>query len=72
MSKGWQVIPAVFYPNNPSVSTSGFDFCNITITYTIANSQRNTTVQVWLPTEGWNQRIQAIGMSIPRHTRVFA
>ncbi|TID20705.1 feruloyl esterase b precursor [Venturia nashicola] len=61
VSKGRQIIPAGLYSNNPSVSSSGVDFCNVTVTYTIANSQRNTSVQVWLPTEEWNQRIQAIG-----------
>ncbi|QDS72107.1 hypothetical protein FKW77_003629 [Venturia effusa] len=61
VSKGWQVAIPFGYPNNPTVTSSGVDFCNITVTYTIADSQRNTTVQVWLPTGEWNQRIQAIG-----------
>jgi hypothetical protein len=59
--KGWQYIPAGLYSNNPSVSARSVEFCNVTVTYTIVNSERNTTVQVWLPTEGWNGRIQAIG-----------
>lgn len=65
MSKGWQWIPAASYTNNPTVSSNGVDFCNVTVTYSIAGSQRNTTVQIWLPTEEWNQRIQAIGKSFP-------
>ncbi|KAE9974295.1 hypothetical protein EG328_003940 [Venturia inaequalis] len=62
VSKGMQIVPGGgWYPNNPTVRTSALDFCKVTVTYTIANSQRNTSVQVWLPTEGWNQRIQASG-----------
>jgi hypothetical protein len=59
--KGWQYIPAGLYSNNPSVSASSVEHCNVTVTYTITGSQRNTTVQVWLPTEDWNSRIQAVG-----------
>jgi hypothetical protein len=61
VSKGWQYIPAGLYSNNPTVSAPSISFCNVTVTYTRVGSNRNTTVQVWLPTAGWNSRIQAIG-----------
>jgi feruloyl esterase len=59
----FQYIPAGVYSNNPGVLSTGRSLCNVTVTYTPKDSKRVTTVQVWLPTENWNERIQAVGGS---------
>jgi hypothetical protein len=59
--KGWQYITPGLNPNGPAISATSVNFCNVSITYTPLDTSRITTVQVWLPTEKWNERIQAIG-----------
>jgi hypothetical protein len=61
VNKGWQYITPGLNPNGPAVTATSVSFCNVTITYTPLGASRVTTVQVWLPTEKWNERIQGIG-----------
>lgn len=52
------------YSHHAAVNITDISFCNITVTYTHpkANpSGRNIKVQVWLPLDGWNQRLQSMG-----------
>jgi hypothetical protein len=61
VEKGWQYIPAGLNANGPAVTVNSLNFCNVTVTYSPLNTTRITTVQVWLPTEDWNGRMQGIG-----------
>jgi Tannase and feruloyl esterase len=56
-------VPAGLYSNNGAVYGSDLSFCNVTVTYTPNDSNRTTTVQVLLPTNKWNGRMQAVGGS---------
>jgi hypothetical protein len=49
---------------SPGSSRSGIyciQFCNVTITYTHPGWNDNIHVQVWLPFQDWNGRLQALG-----------
>jgi hypothetical protein len=59
--KTWELIPAGLYSNNGPVIASGLSYCNVTITYTPLDSDNKTTVQVWLPAQKWNGRMQGLG-----------
>jgi hypothetical protein len=49
------------YSNNGAVTVpAGLQYCNVTITYNPPDSERLTTVQVWLPSK-WNERMQGVG-----------
>jgi hypothetical protein len=61
VERGWQYIPAGLNANGPAVTADNMSFCNVTITYKPLNATRTTTVQVWLPTKDWNERMQGIG-----------
>jgi hypothetical protein len=63
VKRGFQYVNEGVYFNNPSVSSWSSEFCNITVQYTPLGIERQTTVQIWLPTKQWNGRIQAIGGS---------
>jgi hypothetical protein len=57
----FQYIPAGLYFNNGAVSATGLSYCKVSISYTDFKSNRKTGVQVWLPSEKWNGRMQGIG-----------
>jgi hypothetical protein len=61
--KGYQLVSEGAYFNNPTVSSPSSEFCNVTIQYTPLGTDSKTTVQIWLPTDKWNGRMQAIGGS---------
>jgi hypothetical protein len=63
VKRGYQSVNAAAYVNNPTVSSASSEFCNVTVQYTPIGTDARTTVQIWLPTDDWNQRIQAIGGS---------
>ncbi|KAI1461071.1 tannase and feruloyl esterase [Annulohypoxylon moriforme] len=50
-----------FYVNNGAINASGVNYCHVTTTYTHTGKNDNVTVDVFLPTEGWNGRMQGIG-----------
>ncbi|KAH6695644.1 tannase [Plectosphaerella plurivora] len=49
------------YSNNPGVNVVGANFCNVTTTYTHTGDDDSVQVQVWLPLDTWNGRLQFIG-----------
>ncbi|KAF4624789.1 hypothetical protein G7Y89_g13380 [Cudoniella acicularis] len=54
-------VPDYFYLNHPSISVQNATFCNITVTYTHPGQNDTISVEVWLPLDTWNGRMQAIG-----------
>ena len=59
--KAWQYIPPGLYANNGGVTATNLTYCNVTITYTPVDRVQKTTVQVLLPLEKWNGRMQGLG-----------
>ncbi|KAH7363191.1 tannase [Plectosphaerella cucumerina] len=49
------------YHNHGPVNVTNVGFCNISITYTHPDGNDSVNVQVWLPTDVWNGRLQGIG-----------
>ncbi|XDG02930.1 hypothetical protein ABKA04_002545 [Annulohypoxylon sp. FPYF3050] len=54
-------IPESLYVNNGALDIQGLSYCHVTTTYTHAGASDNVTIDVYLPTEGWNGRMQGIG-----------
>lgn len=49
------------YVNHGSVAVESLDFCNVTLSYTHPGENDTINVQVWMPTDTWNGRLQMIG-----------
>ncbi|CZR56675.1 related to feruloyl esterase B precursor [Phialocephala subalpina] len=54
-------VPLGYYTNNGAVHVTDANFCNVTISYTHPGQNDTIHVQVWLPEESWNRRMQGIG-----------
>ncbi len=51
-------IPQAGYPAHDARNVSNLNFCNVSIIYTHPGQHDSINVQVWLPLEDWNQRLQ--------------
>ncbi len=49
------------YINHGSVEVQGANFCNVSVSYTHPGYNDTINVQVYLPQDNWNGRMQAIG-----------
>jgi feruloyl esterase len=58
-----QNVPVGGYPNHGAVNITGAAFCNVSTIYTHPGGNDAVNVQVWLPTNTWNGRLQGIGGS---------
>ncbi|XDG07066.1 hypothetical protein ABKA04_006681 [Annulohypoxylon sp. FPYF3050] len=56
-----QNVPIGYYSNHGSVTATNVNFCNVTLTYTHPGQNDTIHVQVWLPSDTWNGRLQHIG-----------
>lgn len=56
-----QFVHTGYYTNHGSVNVTNASFCNVTLTYTHPGQNDSINVQVWLPADNWNGRLQAIG-----------
>ncbi|KAK6504533.1 hypothetical protein TWF481_006474 [Arthrobotrys musiformis] len=56
-----QYVHKGYYVNHGAVNVTNINFCNVTLEYTHPGQNENIKVQVWLPIENWNARLQAIG-----------
>ncbi|KAL6408596.1 tannase [Ilyonectria robusta] len=54
-------VPLGGYPNHGPVNVTSAGFCNVSTTYTHPSGDDSVNVQVWLPTDIWNGRLQGIG-----------
>ncbi|KAL1966362.1 hypothetical protein VTN77DRAFT_4504 [Rasamsonia byssochlamydoides] len=50
-----------YYMNHHSVNVTNLSFCNVSIAYTHPGQNDSVNVQVWLPLDTWNGRMQGIG-----------
>ncbi|CCF33605.1 tannase [Colletotrichum higginsianum] len=50
-----------YYPNHGPLNVTSARFCNVSTTYTHPGGNDSINVQVWLPTDTWNGRLQGIG-----------
>jgi hypothetical protein len=56
-----QNIPIGYYSNHGTVNVTNASFCNVTLTYTHPGQNDTIHVQVWMPLDTWNGRLQHIG-----------
>lgn len=54
-------IPSIQRFGAPSVNLTDASFCNVTVTYTHPGQNDEINVEAWLPIDGWNNRLQAVG-----------
>lgn len=51
-------IPQSGYPSHDARNVTNLNFCNVSLYYTHPGEGDYINVQVWLPLDGWNQRLQ--------------
>jgi hypothetical protein len=49
------------YANHGAVNVTNINYCNVTVSYTHPGENDTINVQVWLPQDTWNGRMQHIG-----------
>lgn len=54
-------VPSAVRFTQPAVEVNGASFCNVTVTYTHPGQDDIVIVEAWLPSDGWNGRLQAVG-----------
>ncbi|KXH69267.1 tannase and feruloyl esterase [Colletotrichum salicis] len=54
-------VPSSVRFTQPSIEVQNASFCNITVIYTHPGQGDIITFESWLPAEGWNGRLQAVG-----------
>lgn len=54
-------VPEGFRFTSPDVELQDANFCNVTVSYTHPGQDDHIIVEAWLPSEGWNGRMQALG-----------
>ncbi|KAF1811428.1 putative feruloyl esterase [Eremomyces bilateralis CBS 781.70] len=52
------------YANHGGVNVENVDFCNVTASYTHPGVNDTIYIQVWMPSDTWNGRPQAIGGAV--------
>ncbi|KAK1711635.1 tannase and feruloyl esterase [Colletotrichum acutatum] len=55
------LVPAEWRFSQPAVEIRNASFCNITVSYTHPGHSDVVNVETWLPSKGWNGRLQAVG-----------
>ncbi|OHF00065.1 tannase and feruloyl esterase [Colletotrichum orchidophilum] len=55
------LVPAEWRFSQPAVEVHNASFCNITVSYTHPGHNDVVNVETWLPSNGWNGRLQAVG-----------
>lgn len=56
-----QTVPALYWYNHPTTTVTDVTFCNVTVSYTHPGEGDYINVEVWLPVDTWNERVQAGG-----------
>lgn len=54
-------IPVGWRYSQPAVNVQNATFCNVTVTYTHTGLDDNINIEVWLPEDNWNGRLQSLG-----------